>query len=214
MILEPPLRFAIYTRISRDRVGAGLGVDRQLEDCKTLVDHLGGTVILTLSDNDISAYSGKPRPGYVELLKAMRSCQIDAVAAWHGDRLHRSMTELETYVEASEAHSVATYTVRAGAIDLSTPSGRLVARQLGAVARYEVEHSIERQKAAKLQAAKAGKHSGGNRPFGYSKDGMKIVPEEAVVLHQMATRLLNGDSYRTIALALNDQGITTSKGRP
>jgi hypothetical protein len=38
MILKSPTptRFAIYVRISRDRVGAGLGVDRQVEDCKAL----------------------------------------------------------------------------------------------------------------------------------------------------------------------------------
>jgi DNA invertase Pin-like site-specific DNA recombinase len=193
-------------------VGAGLGVERQVEDCKALVDQLGGTVALTLTDNDISAYSGKPRPGYMELLAAMRSGQVDAVAVWHHDRLHRSMIELEEYALASEIHSVATHTVRAGAIDLSTPSGRLVARQLGAVARYEVEHSIERQKAAKLQAAKAGKYGGGNRPFGYAKDGVTIVPEERDVLLEMAERIIRGESYRTIALDLNDRGITTSKG--
>jgi len=123
------------------------------------------------------------------------------------------MTELETYVEASETHNVATYTVRAGAIDLATPSGRLVARQVGAVARYEVEHAIERQKSAKLQAAKAGKYGGGKRPYGYAKDGVTIVPQERDVLIEMAERIIRGDSYRSIALDLNKRGILTSEGR-
>jgi site-specific DNA recombinase len=39
-----------------------------------------------------------------------------------------------------ERRGVLTHTVQAGLLDLSTPSGRLVARQLGAVARYEWEH--------------------------------------------------------------------------
>jgi hypothetical protein len=122
------------------------------------------------------------------------------------------MVELETYAEASETHNVATYTVRAGAIDLSTPSGRLVARQLGAVARYEVEHSIERQKAAKLQAAKAGKYGGGMRPYGYKSDGVTIEPFERDVLLEMAERIIRGESYRAIALDLNARGIATSRG--
>lgn len=36
-----------------------------------------------------------------------------------------------------------TYTVKTGYLDLTTPSGRTVARQLGALARYEVEHKVE-----------------------------------------------------------------------
>src|SRR5215207_4469590 len=99
MILEPPRRFAIYTRISRDRVGAGLGVERQLGDCRELVSRMGGETVLTLSDNDLSGMGHKHRPGYESLLQAMRSGQIDAVAVWHGDRLTRSMVELETYAE-------------------------------------------------------------------------------------------------------------------
>jgi site-specific DNA recombinase len=212
MILDRPPRFAIYTRISRDRVGAGLGVERQLEDCQALVDQIGGETVLTLTDNDISAYSGKSRPGYLSLLEAMCTGHIDAVVTWHADRLHRSMIELEEYALASKEHSVATHTVRAGAIDLSTPSGRLVARQLGAVARYEVEHSIERQKAAKLQAAKAGKYGGGLRPYGYKADGVTIEPSERDVLLEMADRIIGGESYRQIALDLNARGITTSRG--
>ncbi|WP_437770591.1 recombinase family protein [Arthrobacter sp. KNU40] len=187
-------------------------MDRQTRDCTDLADRLGGTIVATFTDNDISAYSGKHRPGYKSLLETMQSGEIDGVIAWHTDRLHRSMVELESYVLASEVHSVATHTVKAGVIDLSTPSGRLVARQLGAVARYEVEHAIERQKAAKLQAAKAGLPSGGNRAYGYEQNGMVIIEHEAAVVREAIDRYVAGDSWRTIALDLNQRGIRTAKG--
>jgi DNA invertase Pin-like site-specific DNA recombinase len=206
------LRFAIYARISRDRIGAGLGVERQIEDCTELADRLGGSVVATFTDNDISAYSGKHRPGYKALLDSMKAGDIDGVLAWHTDRLHRSMVELESYVSASEAHNVATHTVKAGMVDLATPSGRLVARQLGAVARYEVEHAIERQKAAKLQAAKAGLPSGGNRAYGYEQNGMVIIEHEAAVIREAIDRYIAGDSWRSIALDLNARNIPTAKG--
>ncbi|MCY0906318.1 recombinase family protein [Arthrobacter sp. H14-L1] len=205
-------RFAIYCRISRDRVGAGLGIERQLSDCQALATQLGGTVVATFADNDISAYSGKRRPGYEALLAAMRDGTVTTVLAWHADRIHRSMVELEDYVAASDLHGIATQTVRAGLIDLSTPSGRLVARQLGAVARYEVEHSIERQRAAKLQAARAGLPSGGNRPYGYEQNGMDVRQSEAVIVVEAAERFVSGDSYRSIAADLNARGIPTAKG--
>ncbi|MCA1835805.1 MAG: recombinase family protein, partial [Actinobacteria bacterium] len=136
---------AIYCRISRDREGAGLGVERQEQDCRELADRLGWTVTAVHTDNDVSAYSGKPRPGYKALLADLEAGRADAVLAWHTDRLHRSPTELETYIAACEVRGVPTHCVKAGVLDLSTASGRMTARITGAVARHEVEHMIERQ---------------------------------------------------------------------
>ncbi|MDQ0869067.1 site-specific DNA recombinase [Arthrobacter sp. V1I9] len=203
-------RIAIYARISRDRVGAGLGVARQIEDCLKLVQQLGGEVTATYEDNDISAYSGKHRPGYQALLKSMRNREIDAVVVWHGDRLHRSMGELEEYGAVSE--NIPTYTVRSGPIDFTTPTGRLIARQLGAVASYHVEHSIEQLQAKKLQSARAGLPSGGNRAYGWNQDGMTLNEDEAPVVKEIVQRFINGDSWRSIAMDLNERGIPTAKG--
>jgi site-specific DNA recombinase len=151
-------------RISRDRVGAGLGVERQEQDCRALAERQGLEVVSVLADNDMSAYSGRPRPAYLELLQLIRTGQVQTVLAGHTDRMHRSPVELEEFITACELQNVDVRTVQAGAIDLSSASGRMGARIYGAVARHEVEHAIERRKAAKLQAAKAGKWSGGQRP--------------------------------------------------
>ncbi|MFC5140325.1 recombinase family protein [Actinomycetospora rhizophila] len=205
-------RAAIYARISRDRVGAGLGVDRQRDDCRALAEQLGWTVVAEHTDNDLSAYSGKPRPGYRALLDDLRGGRANAVVAWHTDRLHRSPAELEEYVSVCEAGAVPTHTVKAGPLDLTSPSGRLVARQLGAVARYEVEHAIERAKSAKMQAARAGRFRGGRRAFGFEADGMTVRESEAVVVREVADRVLAGESVRSIARSLNDRGITGTRG--
>ena len=50
-----PLAAAIYARISRDREGAGLGVERQEADCRALAERLGWDVVAVYVDNDISA---------------------------------------------------------------------------------------------------------------------------------------------------------------
>ncbi|MGL5441725.1 MAG: recombinase family protein [[Mycobacterium] stephanolepidis] len=92
----------IYTRISKDRAGAGLGVDRQREDCQKLADSLGWTVVETFSDNDISAFSGKRRPAYEAMLAALDAGKAQAVIAWHTDRLHRKPMELEGFIELCE----------------------------------------------------------------------------------------------------------------
>ncbi|GAA4562417.1 recombinase family protein [Micromonospora coerulea] len=207
-------RAAIYVRISRDREGGGLGVARQEQDCRELAARHGLTVAQVYSDNDLSAYSGKPRSSYRRMLDDIAAARVDAVLTWHSDRLHRSPTELEEYITACEPRGVPTYTVKAGPLDLSTPSGRMVARQLGAVARYEVEHQVERQQRAKLQAAADGKWGGGRRPYGYQPDGVTLRSDEARAIAEATDAILSGASVRSQAAAMNTRGLVTSTGRP
>src|SRR3954469_2636912 len=192
-------RAVIYSRISRDREGAGLGVDRQRQECEALAEHLGWTVVASRSDNDLSAYSGKPRPGYRALLDDLEHGRADAVVVWHTDRLHRRPVELEEYIDVCDPRGVITQTVKAGPLDLATPSGRMVARMLGSAGRYEVEHMIERQQAAKLQAATAGRWKGGRRPFGYEPDGVALREAEAAEIRRATDDLLAGMSLHAIA---------------
>src|ERR1700733_413671 len=98
------MRAAIYVRISQDREGAGLGVKRQEQDCRELcakLDFEAGDVYV---DNDMSAYSGKPRPEYARMLQDAADGEFEAIVAWHTDRLHRSTRELEDFIDTVEAH--------------------------------------------------------------------------------------------------------------
>lgn len=202
----------IYVRISKDREGAGLGVERQESECRELARRKRWKVVEVYSDNDISAYSGKPRPGYWRMLEDIKAGRITTVVAWHTDRLHRSPAELEEYITVCEPRDVPTHTVKIGNLDLSTPAGRMVARQLGAVARYEVEHMIERQQSAKAQKAAAGQWKGGRRPYGYEADGVTVREAEADVIRELADGLLAGRSLRSMTADLNRRGLTTSTG--
>ncbi|NOV96810.1 recombinase family protein [Isoptericola halotolerans] len=202
----------IYVRISRDREGAGLGVDRQEADCRELADRLGWNVVQVHSDNDLSAYSGKPRPGYRAMLEDLRHGRANAVVAWHSDRLHRKVAELEEFVAICDEHKIAVQTVRSGSVDLATASGRMVARMLGAASQHEIDHARERMQRAKRQAAAAGKWRGGPRPFGYEADGVTVRPSEAEVLLRAARGILAGRSLNALARELNEAGITTTRG--
>lgn len=208
------MRVSIYCRISRDREGGGLGVATQEADCRELARSLGWDVVTVHTDNDLSAYSGRRRPGYEALLAEIRSGEIRGVVAWHTDRLHRSPVELEAYVTACETHSVITQTVKAGHIDLSTASGLMIARMLGATARYEVDHSIERQRRAKQRSAEAGKWKGGRRPYGYEADGVTVRDDEASAIAAATTALLSGASIRGIVAEWNACGRRTTSGNP
>jgi DNA invertase Pin-like site-specific DNA recombinase len=203
---------AIYTRISKDREGAGLGIQRQQADCQELADRLGWSLVETFSDNDVSAYSGRNRPGYEALCAALEGGTVQAVIAWHTDRLHRRPIELESFIDLCERKHIEIRTVCAGELDLSTASGQMVARMLGAAARHEVQHSIERQKRAKEQAALNGKYRGGRRSFGYESDGLTMRQEEAAAIRKAAEAVLSGVSLRQVARDWNVAGLRTSFG--
>src|SRR4051794_30939309 len=208
------LTAAIYCRISDDREGAGLGVARQEADCREHAERVGWTVATVYVDNDLSAYTGKPRPEYRRMLADLRAGRVRAVLAWHTDRLHRSPRELEEFIDVCEAGGVLVETVKAGPVDLSAPAGRAVARTLGAWARYESEHKAERIKRKTLELAQAGKiNGGGYRPYGYEQDCRTIREDEAAVIRECARRVLTGEPVRAVARDLNSRGVPTSTGK-
>lgn len=213
------VRCYLYARISSDREGAGLGCDRQIEDGYALAEQLSNSdteyrVVDVFEDNDLSAYSGKPRPDYIRMLEGLEAGGGECVIAWHTDRLHRSPAELERYIDICEPRRVETRTVKAGHLDLTTATGRMIARQLGVQARYEVERMIERQKRSRDQMAQMGKHFGGRRPFGWEIDGMTPVPHEAECIQSAARSVLAGASLYSIQRDLRAREILTSAGGP
>lgn len=119
-------------------------MERQENDCRDLAERLGWDVAAVYVDNDISAYSGAPRPQYRAMLDAVRAGELQGIVAWHTDRLHRRNAELEEFVTIAEAHALQIQTVTSGPLDLTSASGRMVARMLGAAAQHEVDHARER----------------------------------------------------------------------
>ncbi len=163
-------------------------------------------------DNDVSAYSGKPRPAWERLLADVRAGSVNAVICWHVDRLTRSPRELEDVIDLADRYGLALATVT-GDIDLATPTGRMIARMLGAAARHESEHKGLRQRRQARQAAEAGKTTGGgHRPYGYAKDRKTLIEHEAVVVRECAARALAGESLISVCKDLNARSIPTSAG--
>lgn len=204
---------AIYVRQSLDRSGEGAAVDRQERECRTLADAHGWTVTQIYRDNDVSASSG-PRPGYTALLEDLRGGQHEVVIVWHTDRLYRRLRDLVDLVEIAEKQALRIAAVKAGDVDLSTPSGRMVAGMLGSAARFEVERKGERQKAANRQRAAKGAASWTRRPFGFDRQGHEVilVEDEARAIRDAAAQVIDGASLSSICRAFNEAGTVTSTG--
>lgn len=211
----------IYARISKDDRGDHLGVDRQEKACRELAERRGLTVLDVLVDNDISASKGKRRPAFERLVELLRSNHADAVLTYHCDRLYRRGADLERLVTIVEASGAQVHTVAAGDMDLSTASGRMVARMLGAASQHEVERLGERARMKSDELAAMGRAPGGRPPFGYRRergaDDRKtyvIEPREAEAVRLIARRILEGASMLALARELDATGVTTREGRP
>lgn len=222
------MRAAIYTRISNDREGEGAGVERQLEDCEALCRGRDWEVVFRFSDNDISAFNGDLRPDYERLVQAIRERQIQAVVAWHPERLHRNTREHLDFLELCAAAQVKIVTVRAGEVDLANPYARMQAGILAMVAEAESEHKRGRIRRAMQQKAEKGHPKrGGGRAYGYRYvDGVhptsgkritvavEVIAEEAAIIRELTARVLRGESLVSLTNELNRRQIPTATGAP
>lgn len=194
----------VYLRISEDRTGEEAGVDRQRDDCLMMCSRLGLPVSAenVFMDNDTSAYLNKKRPAFARMLERVKRGPA-RVVVWHVDRLYRRPRELEDLIDLVESHPIRIEAVMGGAFDLNTHEGRLMARQLVAMAAYESGHKADRIRRANRQKAERGDWHGAAK-FGYGAGGV-LIPEQAAVVREMADRFLAGHSLRSITGWLNEE---------
>ncbi len=197
---------SIYVRQSQDKAGDTLAVSRQLAACRDLCSSRDWPVTEVFTDNDISATSGKARPGFDALLAS----NPKRIVVWHVDRLVRLSKDLERVIDLG----VNVYAVKSGHVDLSNPAGRAVAKTITAWAQYEGEQKATRQVAANLQRAQRGQVLWTRRPFGYDRAGsaVRIVKSEAAEIRKAANKVLRGATVASVAADLNARGVKTTTG--
>lgn len=203
-------RYVIYCRISKDREGGRVKVEDQEKQCRALVDSLGGVVVAVYVDNDMSAYSGRPRRAYLRMLEDLKSGTAQGVTALHTDRLHRRDKELPDYIDVVDPRGISTETVRAGAIDLTTAQGRFIAKMAAGIATLECERIVERTREGKRRARESGRPSGGSRAFGWA-DEKTPHPDEGVLIIRAVHTILAGGSLRSVATEWNRRQVPTAR---
>ncbi|OBB57951.1 hypothetical protein A5757_19230 [Mycobacterium sp. 852013-51886_SCH5428379] len=205
------MRTAIYLRQSLDKAGLELGIDRQREDCLALCEARRWSHPVEYMENNTSATRGI-RTEYQRMLTDIAEGRISAIVAWHPDRLYRKLRDLLPLIELCNERGVTIATVESGDLDLSTDSGRLVAKILGAVSEGEGERRTARQKRAMRQLAANGK-GWGHRSFGYVYDHVdpRLDPAEAEAVRQGYADLLRGATLYRIAKQWNEAGLRTTQ---
>lgn len=167
-----------YYRQSKDDPD---GIERQREQVRTMFAVMGVNLLAEYEDNEVSATKGRRWRGYAQARAHMAKLrQGSYLGVSKMARLYRKTRELDDLIDEVEKTGVLVKSAE-GTYDLSTPHGRMIARQLVAIAQAEVEEKADRQKDANLQDARQGKrNTSGCRPFGYCAD--RVTPMDAGVL--------------------------------
>src|SRR5579884_3035979 len=155
------------------------------------------------------------RPRLQELLADVRAGRVRSVVVTKLDRISRSLADLLDLMRLFERHGVKFISLRDN-IDTSGPVGRFMLHILGAIAELERAITAERVAEDMKLRARRGKWNGGLSPYGRRvEDGqLRIVPEEATVLHRMRKMLLEARTWRGVAVALNRAGLRTRGWEP
>ncbi|MGW1670318.1 recombinase family protein [Streptomyces sp. NPDC002324] len=201
-------RVAVYTRISRDDEGDGLGVARQREDCERLADLRGWVVAKVYQDNDVSAFKRNVRrPEFELMLSDLADSLIDGVVAYDLDRLARQPKDLERLIDLYDEHKRRMFATVTNDVNLGTADGRTMARIMVAFANKSSHDASRRIQRKHLELARQGKSSGGPAPYGWLKGGIKVDPEAAEHIRAAQQQLLAGVRIGTIRTDWQKRGL-------
>jgi DNA invertase Pin-like site-specific DNA recombinase len=210
------MRAGIYARISREDVGNIDNTDIQVkEGVAYIAQQEGWQHVATFVDENISAYSEHTRrPDYERLLDCILGNNLDVVVCTEPSRLNRRLWKSIGLFQLAETTDLrAISTTDGGGFNLSTPEGIHNAITAAIEAEKESLRQASRIKRKKAVQARAGTFNGGSRPFGYEADGITVRESEAIIIRELAQRLLDGESSRSIVLDLRRREIKTATGR-
>jgi DNA invertase Pin-like site-specific DNA recombinase len=204
-----PLRAAAYQRISEVlRAGDEHGVTNQRTDQQRVADARGYHIVMSEADNDISAFTGKHRPGYERVMAAAARGEIDVILVFQTSRFWRNRSERATAIEVLRKAGVSIIATRGPSLDLSTAYGRAMAGLLGEFDTMESEVKAERQQLANYHAAATGQpRKGTPRPFGWLPDRIHADPAEAEAIAAGCRAILAGGTLTGVARDWERRGL-------
>lgn len=218
--LLPDVRHAAaYGRLSeQDDPNNTDSVDGQLERALAHIGRRGWDDVGTFRDDDVSAYSGRPRPGYDRLMAEIVAGRVDTVVVRHLDRLWRDDLEAAQALRILSKHAV--MVVEYGGMEYPTWTaiGRKLIRDASGDGTYESDRKSERVKEAAERRAKEGRMNG-VCPYGWRREyerapSGRVVrswevedPEAADVVREITRRLLAGDTLIGITKDLNERKV-------
>jgi len=188
-----------YSRVSTEEQSvSGLGLDAQRSCLEGEVARRGWEEVSYIVDEGKSGKSLN-RPGMTQALEALAAGTANVLVVAKLDRLSRSILDFVTLLDRAKREGWSLVVLDLG-IDMSTPSGQLMANVMASFAEYE-RQLIGARTASALQAKKAQGFRLG-RPVTLDRS----VAARIVMLRQQ------GMSTPKIAALLNQEQVPTARG--
>lgn len=168
---------------------------------------------------DVASGKDTNRPGYKELIAAIKAGEIDLVVVYRLDRLSRNVRDIYDFLDLIKKHNVGFASIQEG-FDTTTAMGRAMLGVAAVFAQLTREMIAENVRDGLLRRAESGKWNGPkwNPPYGYRYvigGTIEPIPEEAEMVRlcfQWFIREKWGTSK--IAKVLNTRGITRDRSKP
>jgi site-specific DNA recombinase len=217
-ILPAVRKAAAYGRISEDDQDKREGVDEQLSRAESHAARRGWDLVGSWRDDDLSAYSGKPRPGYDALMAEVAAGRVDTIVVRHIDRLWRDDLDAARGRALLRTHRVLVAEYGGMEYPMWTAHGQHMARTMSANGTFESDIKSERVREAAERRAQAGRMNG-PCPYGWRReyertasgrviDSREVKDSDAAeVVREITHRLLAGESLLAVTRSLNDRGI-------
>lgn len=193
------MRVIGYLRVSTsEQADSGLGVAAQRATLEAEATRRGWTV-RWIEDCGYSA-SNLNRPGVIAALALLAHGEADALAVAKLDRLSRSVIDFANTVALAKKQGWAVIALDLG-VDMTTPSGKLLAGVMAQFAEYERELIGQRTRDALAAAKGRGQRLGRPRSI-----------DPALLARIVALRHEDRLSLRAIARTLDEAAVPTVRG--
>jgi len=201
-----------YVRVStEEQAREGISLEAQRSKIEAWVHAMGFQLVALEEDAGISGKLIRTREGLRRAIDG--ACAEKAVLVVYSlSRLSRSTRD--TLMVADKLDKAGADLVSLSErIDTTTAAGKMVFRMLAVLNEFERDQISERTSAI-LQHKKAKGEVYSPIPYGFKRDGSKLVPskEERRVIREIVVMKKRGMSLRAIASNLNEEGIPAKRG--
>ncbi|WP_197523621.1 recombinase family protein [Rhodococcus sp. 008] len=213
-----------YLRVSKDSSGMGKSPDQQHDENIRAIEGQGWQLHSTPpyrdTDRSASRYAKREREDFVRLIADLEADAFDAdvLALWESSRGSRRVGEWVKLVELCAERQVRIWVTTHGRLyDPVNARDRRSLLEDAVDAEYEAAKTAERIQRDVRASAAAGKPHGKNL-YGYMRtykqgprgpmlDEILPHPEQAPVVQEAASRVMNGDTFYAIAKDFNKREI-------
>jgi DNA invertase Pin-like site-specific DNA recombinase len=216
MITTESLQLVAYYRVSTARQGeSGLGLEAQRAKVEQLAAQRGAVVVAEFVEVESGRKADRPQLA-AALVEARKRGAVVAVAKI--DRLARDAEFVLRLSREAERNGMGGFLFcDLPEIDATTAAGRMVLSVMASVAEFEARRISERTCDALAAARARGVKLGGLRPGTITRNDAardRATAESEKLRPVLAPMHANGDTLRTMAIALAGLKITTRSGQP